>query len=419
MQHGPYLSRMPVAVLRPAIRTGAPIGFAEFVALTAAMMAMVAIGIDSMLPALPAIGEALGVETENRRQLVIGAFTLGFGMGQLVHGPLSDRFGRRRTILWSLGAYAVANLLCASSTSFALLLAARVAGGVAVAATRVSTTAMVRDCYQGRAMARVMSITFMVFMIVPVIAPVFGSAVLLVGPWRLIFEIIAGLAVMLAGWFAARMPETLAPADRAVLDWGRVAASWRLVVSDRASLGYTLAATALMGALYGYLTSIQQIMAETFGRPRQLLVVFGLAAGAMAAANLLNAALVLRLGTRRISHGALVALVATGVVHSLLVARGPEPLWLFIALQAMTMACFGLATANFSAMAMGHMGHIAGTAASVQGFCSVTAGTVLGAVIGQAFDGTPRAMVGGFLVSGVVALALVAWTERGRLFQPV
>ncbi len=409
---------MLATALRPAARTGAPIGFAEFVALVAAMMAMVALGIDSMLPALPAIGDALGVATENHRQLVISAFTLGFGVGQLIHGPLSDRFGRRRMILWSLGAYAIANLLCASSTSFALLLAARVAGGVAVAATRVATTAMVRDCYEGRAMARVMSIAFMVFMIVPVIAPAFGSAVLLVGEWRLIFAVVAALAVALAAWFAVRMPETLAMTDRAPLDATRVRQSWALVASDRWSLGYTLAATALLGALYGYLTTIQQIMAETFGRPRELLLVFGLAAGAMAVANLANAALVVRLGTRRISHGAVVALVVVSVLHLAVVLRGPEPLWVFILAQAATMACFGLASANFSAVAMSNMGRIAGTAASVQGCFSVTVATVIGAAIGQAFDGTPRAMVAGFLVSGVVALAVVAVTERGRLFHP-
>lgn len=410
---------MPVTTaLRPTVRTGAPIGFVEFVALVASMMAMVALGIDSMLPALPAIGDALGVETENRRQLVISAFTLGFGIGQLVHGPLSDRFGRRRTILVSLAAYGVANILCAASMSFPLLLAARLAGGVAVASTRVSTTAMVRDCYDGRAMARVMSIAFMVFMIVPVVAPMFGSAVLLIGNWRLIFEIVAVAAAMLAAWFALRMPETLAVADRAPLDAKRIIAGWRLTAGDRWSLGYTLATTAMMGALYGYLTTIQQIMADTFHRPRELLLVFGVAAGAMAVANLANAALVLRVGTRRISHGAVVGLIVVSVVHLAIVMHGAEPLWAFVVAQALTMGCFGLASANFSAMAMANMGRIAGTAASVQGFTSVTVGTLLGAAIGQAFDGTPRAMVAGFLVSGIVALGIVAVTERGRLFRP-
>ena len=419
MQHRPYLELMPAALaLRSAARTGAPIGFAEFVALVAAMMAMVALRIDSMLPALPAIGEALGVDAENRRQLVISAFTLGFGIGQLVHGPLCDRFGRRRMILASLGAYGIINLLCAGAGSFPLLLVARVAGGVAVAATRVATTAMVRDCYDGRSMARVMSVAFMVFMIVPVVAPAYGSLVLLLGEWRLIFTSVAVLAAMLAAWFALRMPETLHVGDRAPLDWARVSTGWRLTASDRWSLGYTLAATALMGALYGYLNTIQQIMAETFGRPNELLLVFGIAAGVMAAANLANAALVLRLGTRRISHGALIALIAVSLVHLTLAMRGGEPLWAFVLAQALTMGCFGLASANFSAMAMQNMGHIAGTAASVQGFASVTLGTLIGVGIGQAFDGTPRAMVAGFLASGVVALGIVTVAERGRLFQP-
>ena len=398
---------------------GAPIGFVEFVALVAALMSLAALGIDSMLPALPAMGASLHVDGENQRQFIITAFVLGFGIAQLAHGPLADRFGRRRLLLWALGGYAVANILCAVSASFTLLLAARVVGGAMVAATRVAVVALVRDCYHGRPMARVMSIAFMVFMIVPVLAPAFGQTVLLFANWRGIFWVIAGITIGIMTWFFIRMPETLRPEAVQPLSPSRILAGWRRTLGDRWSIGYTLASTALMGALYGYLNSIQQIMFDTFGHPRLLAVMFAVTATLMAAANLTNARLVLRLGTRLISHSAVTALIVLSAIHLALAWSGHDSLISFVVLQALTMGCFGLATSNFSAMAMENMGSIAGTASSVQGFISVTFGAMLGVVIGQAYDGTTAPLAAGFLLAGLFALALVAVTEKGRLYRPV
>ncbi len=396
---------------------GAPIGFVEFVLLIAALMALTALGIDSMLPALPAIGEALGASPA-ARPFVVTAFLIGFGVAQLVHGPLADRYGRRRVLIVALIIYIVTNGLAAVAASFPLLLAARVCAGAAIAATRVATVALVRDCYHGRAMAQVMSIAFMVFMIVPILAPAFGQLVLLFGNWRLIFWVIAGLATLVLGWFALRMPETLAPEAQMPISLSRIASGWRETLSDRLSLGYTLAATALMAALYGYLNSIQPIMAVTFGREKLLALIFATTSVTMAAANLLNSRIVMRLGTRLISHSSVAILIAVAAVHLVIARVGGESLIVFAVLQAITMACFGLATSNFSAMAMENMGRIAGTASSVQGFASVTIGSLVGAGIGQAFDGTTQPLTLGFLIAGIAAFAFVFVTERGRMFRP-
>ncbi len=396
---------------------GAPIGFVEFVLLIAALMALTALGIDSMLPALPAIGEALGASPA-ARPFVVTAFLIGFGVAQLVHGPLADRYGRRRVLIVALVIYIVTNGLAAVAASFPLLLAARVCAGAAIAATRVATVALVRDCYHGRAMAQVMSIAFMVFMIVPILAPAFGQLVLLFGNWRLIFWVIAGLATLVLGWFALRMPETLAPEARMPISLSRIASGWRETLSDRLSLGYTLAATALMAALYGYLNSIQPIMAVTFGREKLLALIFATTSVTMAAANLLNSRIVMRLGTRLISHSSVAILITVAAAHLVIARFGGESLIVFAVLQAITMACFGLATSNFSAMAMENMGRIAGTASSVQGFASVTIGSLVGAGIGQAFDGTTQPLTLGFLIAGIAAFAFVFVTERGRMFRP-
>jgi len=413
----PAVAGAPSTTVAPE-PAGAPIGFVEFVALVAALMSLAALGIDSMLPALPAMGRSLGVATENQRQFIITAFILGFGVAQLAHGPLADRYGRRAVLLWAIGGYVVANIACAVSASFTLLLAARVFGGAMVAATRVATVAIVRDCYHGRPMARVMSIAFMVFMVVPVMAPAFGQTVLLFANWRGIFWVVAGLSLGIWMWFFVRMPETLRPEARQPLSVSRIWAGWKQTLGDRLSLGYTLASTSLMGALYGYLNSVQQIMFDTFDRPKLLAVMFAVTATLMAGANLTNARLVMRLGTRLISHSAVTMLVVLSAIHLAIALAGYETLVGFVVLQALTMGCFGLATSNFSSMAMENMGGIAGTASSVQGFTSITVGAVVGVVIGQAFNGTTAPLAAGFLICGLMSLLVVAITERFRLFRP-
>ena len=395
-----------------------PIGFREFVALIAALMALTALGIDSMLPALPDIARALGVTEENQRQYVISVFLIGFGVAQLVHGPLADRYGRKPVLGAALAAYVVANVVAAFSGSFVLLLVARFVAGTAIAASRVVTVALVRDCYSGRAMARVMSLAFIVFMAAPILAPLFGQGILLVGDWRTIFWGIAGVSAAILAWFWWRMPETQHPDDRHELSVARLASGYRTALTDRCSLGYTLASTALMGGLYGYINSVQQILADVFHRPDLLVPVFAATAGTMAVANLFNSQIVVRVGTRRISHTAIILLILLAGAHLGIAVMGLESLWSFAVLQALMMACFGLATSNFGAMAMEKMGHIAGTASSVQGFLTVTGGALIGALIGQSFDGTTVPLYVGFFCAGIVALGVVAVTERGQLFRP-
>jgi len=263
-----------------------------------------------------------------------------------------------------------------------------------------------------------MSIAFMVFMVVPVLAPTFGQTVLLFTEWRGIFWTIAGVTAAVFVWFYIRMPETLRPDDALPLSLARITRGWRIALTDRFSIGYTMATAMLMGALYGYLNSVQQIMYDTFDRPKALALMFAATASLMAVANLANARIVMRLGTRLISHSAVAALVVVSAVHLGIALMGKETIVTFAVLQALTMACFGLATSNFSSMAMENMGRIAGTASSVQGFLSVTIGAGLGVVIGQAFDGTTRPLSVGFLAMGVISILIVLATERGRLFRP-
>ncbi|MBM3927205.1 MAG: multidrug effflux MFS transporter [Sphingomonadales bacterium] len=396
----------------------APIPFAEFVALVAALMALTALGIDSMLPALPAIAADLGVTQDNQRQFVVTAFMVGFAFAMLVYGPATDRFGRRPVLVVALVGYVVTNLLAAISGSFVLLLAARAASGAMVAGARTVTVALVRDCYAGRAMARVMSLAFIFFMAAPVLAPTFGQLVLLVGSWRWIFGGIAGVTLVILAWFLARMPETLAQEDRKPFTLGSLGTGAARIVKDRYALGYTLAATMLQGALFGFIGSIQQIVFDVFRVPNLLALVFASVAGTMAIGSFLNSRIVMKMGTRLISHTALLGFILFAAIHLGIALSGAETLANFIIVQALMMMCFGLATSNFSAMAMEHMGDIAGTAASLQGFVATLGAALIGAYIGQSYDGTTVPLYTGFTAMGVIALAIVLLAERGRLFRP-
>ncbi len=393
------------------------IGFREFVALIAALMALTALGIDSMLPALPAIAADLGVTTENERQFVITAFMIGFAVAMLVYGPATDRFGRRPVLIVALIGYIATNLLAAISGSFVLLLCARVASGAMVAGARTVTVALVRDCYSGRAMARVMSLAFIFFMAAPVLAPTFGQLILLVASWRWIFGGIALVSALILLWFLARMPETLAPENRRPMNLAALGTGAKRVAGDRLALGYTLAATALQGALFGFIGSVQQVVFDVFEVPNLLALVFASVAGTMAIGSFLNSRIVMTLGTRMISHSALLGFIVFAVLHLVIALTGQENLANFIIVQALMMMCFGLATSNFSSMAMEHMGDIAGTAASVQGFVSTLGAALIGAYIGQAYDGTTVPLYTGFTIMGVSALVIVLIAERGRLFR--
>ncbi len=408
---------MPPAASPSRDAQSPPVHFIEFVALIAALMATGALGIDTMLPALPDIGRDLNAATRDL-PLIIVMYSTGFGVAQLVHGPLSDRFGRRPVMIASLALYVVMNLLCGIAGSMELLLIARVCGGLAIAATRVVTVALIRDCYSGRAMARVSSLAVMTFMIFPIIAPSIGQAILALGSWRLIFNVIAVVSALIAAWFILRMPETQAPENRVPLEWSRLIANYRITLGDRQSIGYSAAGVALQSALFGYITSIQPIVEQVFHRRDELGTVFGVCGFVMAMGSLLNSRIVMWLGMRRISHGAMVLLIVLASTSLLIERSGFESLWPFAVLQGFTMMCFALAGSNCSAMAMEHMGKIAGTASSVQGFAVTTGGALIGGLIGRSFDGTTTPLHLGFLGAGVVALALAAIVERGRLFRP-
>lgn len=384
----------------------------EFVALMAALMASNALAIDSMLPALPAIGEALGVGDENRRQLVITAYLLGFGGAQLLYGPLSDRFGRKWLLAGSLFCYGVFGLAAGFASSFEMLLGIRFAQGVAAAATRVLVVSVVRDLYSGPAMARIMSITMIVFMIVPVLAPALGQGVLAIGTWREIFLLLGVYGALLAVWMTLRLKETLPREARRPLSARSIGeAAWE-TLRNRQSIGNTLALTMLLGGLFAFINSIQQIVFDVFAAPEMIGLVFACIAGPMTISSYANSKLVMRYGSRRLLLIALSGFTAMACVHLLAAELWTENLWLFVALQAGTMIFFGMVGANAGALAMEPLGHVAGTASSLQGMITTVGGAAIGFTIGQSFNGTTIPFLIGFTACGSAALLLAFWANH-------
>ena len=399
-----------------AQRAAPAIGFAEFVVLAAALMATQAIAIDAMLPAFPQIVRVLHVEKENHGQWIIMVYMAGMGVGQLLWGVFSDRFGRRNVILGGTGMYVIAALVCGFSHSFETLLMWRFIHGVAAASVTV-VRSVVRDLYSGRHMARVMSLTFMVFLMVPILAPTLGQLILLAATWRYIFFAAGAFALTVLIWAALRLPETLHPEYRMTLDPAHIWSAAKFVLGNRISMCYTLCMGLMFGALMSYVAMVPQIFAEVFHRSNLMPSMFALCAAFMGIASFLNSRIVVRVGMRRISQVGLLTYLVVTLAHMLVALWGFERLWTFVLLQGITMACFSLSVSNFGAMAMEPVGHVAGLGASVQGFVSSFGGALVGALIGRQFNGTTVPLAAGAFVCGGASLALVLMAEKGRLFR--
>lgn len=388
----------------------------EFVALTALLMSMVAMSIDTMLPSLGVMAAELGASGPNDRQLILALFFLGLSFGQLFYGPLSDAIGRRRALILGVALFFACSLLCTFASSFPLLLAGRLLQGFGAAGPRVVSTAMVRDLHEGRAMARVMSVTMSIFILVPVLAPAIGQGVLFFAGWRVIF---AGLSVMgLIGlfWFMLRQPETLAPEKRIPVTLSRLWASLKEVLGHPVSLGYIFATSAIFGAFIGYLNSTQQIFGEAYGLGPWFPLYFGTLASGFGLASFINSRLVMRFGMHYLSVRAGWGMAAAALVLVLaeFTLGGLPPLWLFMACCAMMFFAAGLLFGNYNALAMEPMGHIAGAASAIIGMCTTGLSLIFGMIVGQSYQGTPLPVALGFGAAALLALAAQGWAENRR-----
>ena len=398
----------------PALRLG------EFVSLVALLISLVALSTDGMLPALPAIGHDLGASRPNDVQFVVTALFLGLGLGQIVFGPLSDSIGRKPAVYAGLVLFMTGCLMSIFASTFEVMIAGRILQGFGVAGPRVVTMALVRDQYEGRQMARLMSFAMAIFILVPTIAPALGQGILWLGGWRAIFTTFFAIAAIAFAWFALRQPETL-PADRRrPLSPRAIGGAVLEVLRIRTALGYTLATGCVHAPFIAYLSSAQQIFQESYGTGALFPLYFGTLALAIGSASLVNGRLVMKHGMRRLSRAATVSITLGSVVAWTLAFafEGLPPLWLFMAYLLSVFLCIGLLFGNLNALAMEPLGHLAGVGAAVVTSLSIFISLPLGALVGQSFDGTMYAQIAAFAVFGAACLAAMKWAEGDGGAQP-
>ena len=396
-------------------RSDLPLPMWVFVGLMAALMSLSALAIDINLPAFDDIAESYGVEG-NSQQLILFFFMLGYGVPQLVIGPLSDSLGRKGLLRLCLAGYVVFGFAGMFAPSFGLLLASRTAHGVFSGGVRVLVTSIVRDVVEGRAMARIMSLVMTLFMAVPILAPALGQGIISISSWPWTFGALGIAGLLVWAWVEIALPETLDPTERRPVKAERIVDGYLQVFRSRQTLGYMIGSGVIFGSLFAYIGASEQIYSEVFDREAQFPLWFAVGAGALMVANLTNSTLVERFGMRRISHSALMAFVTLATLNLILMDVTQENFAVFIALFVLNFACFGMIGANFSALAMTPLGRVAGTASAVYGFSTTTLAAGLGYMVARQFDGSVNSIIAGFLALGMVSLLVVVFTERGRLF---
>jgi MFS transporter, DHA1 family, multidrug resistance protein len=385
--------------------------FFEFILLIAIMFAMIAFGSDAMLPAFPQIAADLGLSDVNRAQLVITIFILGTGLGQLFTGPLSDALGRKPVILGGLLLFMAGCVLAIYAKSLTLLLLARFVQGIGVSAPRTVTIAMVRDLYAGRRMARVMSLAMTLFVLVPAVAPLVGQSIAAGFGWRSIFGAFILFAALGFLWLGLRQPETLPQEKRRALKLDMFLSAAGEVFSSRIVITYTLVLAFGYGALFGYLSSAQQIFVNVFDAGVNFPLYFAVIALISGGAGFLNATLVIRFGMRPIATFAFgfIFVITSGIVVLILLSDiSNEALFpVFLVWSVLSFFVPGLTFGNLTALMMEPMGHIAGIASAIIGAASTFLGVLIAIPIGLAFDGSILPLLIGSIIAAGASFALM------------
>jgi DHA1 family bicyclomycin/chloramphenicol resistance-like MFS transporter len=388
----------------------------EFAVLMASMTSLIALSIDVMLPALPVMGESLGVLNSNHTQLILSFLFFGMAVGLLFFGPLSDSMGRKPPVYIGLSLFMLGCGLALWASDLTEMLVGRFLQGFGLGAPRIVSIALVRDQYQGKHMARIMSFIMAVFILVPTIAPALGQGILAFFEWPVIFWFLLGVSFLLWIWFGKRQVETLVPSKRIPFSVGTILRGIKEVCGHRISLGYTLANGIVFGGFLGYLNLSQPILQDLYGLDSQFALYFGALALVVGLGSYCNGRWVMQYGMKSLSFWS-VGIVGTGSCLFLLVVYfmdGIPTLWMFMAYLSLILFWFGILFGNMTALAMEPLGHIAGLGAAVVGSLSTAISVPLSIYIGQQYQGTVSPVVWGFFVCSLATLAVMYWTERGE-----
>lgn len=379
----------------------------EFVVLMAALMSIVALSIDAVLPALPIIGAHISSLGDTENQKLITAIFLGLGFGQLIFGPLSDSFGRKPMVYFGFGVFVIASIICITTRNFEMMLFGRVLQGVGLSSARTMSIAIVRDSYSGDHMAKILSIVTMTFILVPVVAPMLGQFLLVQFGWKSIFivNLIFGALIML--WFWRRQPETLHEKYKKTFRLSIFKSGTISFFRIKSAVIYTLLSGLVTGSFMVYLSTSQQIFQVQYDLGDYFPYIFASLAITIGLATFLNSAIVMRFGMWNLVHIAMIAFVAISFIYVILFWSGVNPpieiLMLFLMLQFASVAfLFG----NYRALAMQPMGHIAGIGSALNGFISTVMAVPIANYIGSFVTTSVLPLFMGFLITGIIGLVL-------------
>jgi DHA1 family bicyclomycin/chloramphenicol resistance-like MFS transporter len=381
----------------------------EFIILMAMLMSMVALTIDAMLPALLQISTSLNAESINDGQLIVGTVFLGMALGQMIYGPMSDAYGRKPAIYLGIIIFLVGDIISITSQDFNIMLLGRVIQGMGAASCRVVTLAMVRDCFEGKEMAKVMSLIMMMFIMVPAIAPAIGQGILLFSGWRSIFIFLLLFGLIAITWLAIRQKETLPESKRIPLSIHNVYSGIKETLGNTTSRNYTFAGGIMFGAFVGYLVSSQQILQIQYGLGKLFPIYFGVLALAIGTASFINSKLVMHFSLEKLCTLALAMICLLSLIFFglTLLFDGSPSLWFLMPYFIGMFFCFGILFGNFNALAVHPLGHIAGIANSVISTVQTLISVVIGSLIGQCYDGSVQPLTIGFLLCAALTLFIV------------
>ena len=377
----------------------------EFVALMASLMSIVALSIDALLPALPEIGEALGVVDTNNNQMLVTMIFLGLGFGQLIFGPLSDSFGRKPIVFVGFTLFVFASIICISTNSFEMMILGRVLQGIGLAAPRTLSIAMIRDSYSGDFMAKILSIVVMIFILVPVIAPTLGQFLLSYYNWESIFyvNLLFGLVIML--WFWRRQEETLTKENRIKFTPMQFIDGTKEFMKHKNAVAFTLVSGFITGSFMVYLSTAQQIFEQQYNLADKFPYIFASLAIAVGSATFLNSRYVIRFGMWRIAYAGTIGFCIISILYVVLFWSGVNPsievLITFFALQFFTI---GFLFGNLRSLAMQPLGHIAGIGAAINGFVSTVMAVPIANYIGSFISDSVLPLFIGFSIFGILSL---------------
>ena len=387
----------------------------EFVALMAALMSIAALALDALLPALDVIGKAVGTDRPAHHQLLITLFFLGLGTGPLIFGPISDSLGRKPVVYWGFALFIASSYICIYATNLETMVAGRVLQGISLAAPRTIAIAMVRDCYSGDYMARIISFVTVVFILVPIIAPAMGKAIFDHFGWEAIFQMQVLFAIIVAVWFWRRQPETLEIRARTSFRWGVFIYGYKELLGYRQTMLFTLIWGFITGSFLVYLSTSQQVFQEQYGLKESFPYIFAALALTIGTATLLNGTLVLRYGMLRIVTIALTGFVGISFLYILLFSNSGNPSFpVALSFFAMQFFAVGFLFGNLRALAMEPVGHIAGIGAAISGFIATLMGVPISAFIGHFVQDSILPIFIGFLVCGLISFLILGYFHKGK-----